>query len=636
MRKIARTVSLVKDRASSRDGFPAGDESVQGHEVENKPFSDFREKAAIVLLGDPGMGKTTEFEREAAPTGRRFITARDFLTLGVPNHTGETLFIDGLDEVRAGSSNVRVPFDEIRNRLQELGNPHFRLSCREADWRPTDKDSLEAVSQDGEVTVLRLNPLTDENIDDFLSGEHDRLPDPNECKGQAEAPDSNLQDGTTRLDPDEFKRKAKDHQLYEMMRNPQILDSLIKAVGPAGTWPESKTEVFDLAIKRVVMEYNEEHAHAGPSTNIPEPRRRKAAEYLCASMLLADEPIFVLKESDCNAGEYLPSISSLGYDDFPALAAAIQSKLFKRQDSGFTYIHRNVAEYLCASCLQQRMEPTSSTENALPRGRVLALLTSKDGEPVSALRGVYAWLTTLSIEHRQYLMKRNPLGIILYGDVSQFSLHDKQVLLDNLKDAFKFMGNPYQEIGNLDSAFASFCTKDNAEKLISILRSEDRSKEHQWLTACVLMAIRHGEDIHYSEPLLDLVKDSSWYVHLREEALEILISKDMASGALLQLLQDIQAGTVDDDNDRLVGILLDELYPHAVTPNTVFDYYHSLEASSSIGMYVHFWHEKLSQKTDDEFVPILLDNLVKKSIVFSDDFNRFFKTDRFRRDAAAS
>ena len=140
----------------------------------SRPLEDFRDTAAYVLLGDPGAGKTTAFEAECEALEEQIcpITARDFLTFDPQNHPewlGKTLFIDGLDEVRAGVSDAHTPFDAIRGRLDALGRPRFRLSCREADWLgANDRKHLEAVSPDAEVTVLRLDPLTDPNIEKLL------------------------------------------------------------------------------------------------------------------------------------------------------------------------------------------------------------------------------------------------------------------------------------------------------------------------------------------------------------------------------------------------------------------------------------------------------------------------------------
>ena len=83
---------------------------------ESRNLSDFLDEPAYVLLGDPGSGKTTAFQTERARLGSAalHITARDFITFDPKNHPewrGKTLFIDGLDEVRVGRSDVRTPFD---------------------------------------------------------------------------------------------------------------------------------------------------------------------------------------------------------------------------------------------------------------------------------------------------------------------------------------------------------------------------------------------------------------------------------------------------------------------------------------------------------------------------------------------
>ena len=111
----------------------------------NPSFSkQFRDTPAYVLLGDPGAGKTTAFEAECEALGERaysrVITADEFLTYDVsdlpPEWREKTLFIDGLDEVRAGAQGASE-FRELRKRLRALGKLRFRLSCRQADWLGT-------------------------------------------------------------------------------------------------------------------------------------------------------------------------------------------------------------------------------------------------------------------------------------------------------------------------------------------------------------------------------------------------------------------------------------------------------------------------------------------------------------------
>lgn len=144
-----------------------------GQAAVPRSLEEFRDTSAYVLLGDPGSGKTTAFEVESKETKNGYlISARDFLTFDVSTHTewrDKTLFIDGLDEVRAGTSDARTPFDQIRRRLDTLGKPRFRLSCRQADWLGNNGlTKLGAVSPNSNVTSLRLDPLANSDVVEIL------------------------------------------------------------------------------------------------------------------------------------------------------------------------------------------------------------------------------------------------------------------------------------------------------------------------------------------------------------------------------------------------------------------------------------------------------------------------------------
>ena len=119
--RVPRTCTEI----SRRDG-----ERPQHGERRSRPLEEFRDRPAYVLVGDPGAGKTTAFEEEYAALGEKacLVTARDFLTFDPQDHPewrGKILFIDGLDEIRAGTSDVRTPFDQIRGKLDALGKPGF-------------------------------------------------------------------------------------------------------------------------------------------------------------------------------------------------------------------------------------------------------------------------------------------------------------------------------------------------------------------------------------------------------------------------------------------------------------------------------------------------------------------------------
>ena len=161
----------VAPRTCTTVGEGGGQEPAERKSI---PMARLVDSAAYVLIAEPGAGKTTAFKAEAARKGAAYATVRDFRTFDdKPEWHGTTLFLDGLDEARAGAEDGRMPLDDIRRKLHGLGRPRFRLSCRWADWlAANDKEDLEKVSPDGAVAVVRLDPLSERNVKDILAKNH--------------------------------------------------------------------------------------------------------------------------------------------------------------------------------------------------------------------------------------------------------------------------------------------------------------------------------------------------------------------------------------------------------------------------------------------------------------------------------
>ena len=553
---------------------------------EPRPVEAFRDAPAYVLLGDPGAGKTTAFEVEREALGEQacLVSARDFLTFDPQHHPewfGKTLFIDGLDEVRAGMSDARTPFDQIRRHLDKLGKPHFRLSCREADWLgANDRNHLEAVSPGDKVTVLRLNPLTDSDIAQLLAA-YPRVDD-------AEA----------------FIAEADRRGIGGLLVNPQTLDLLAKAVA-GGDWPESRRETFEMACVRMVREHNDEHSAAMALNNPPAPAQLlDAAGRLCAVQLIAGVAGYTLHGEPDN--EY-PAMDQCGGDHPDRLRLALATKLFKGvSDNRFTPVHRHVAEFLGARYLAQVIGDQTAP---LPARRVIALITGADGTVVTELRGLSAWLAAHCREARSDLIEQDPIGVGLYGDIRGFSLDEKRELLVSLR----------REGSRLDSgwlspeAFSALVTLDMEPVFREIMKDNNRSRDHETFTKFVLDVLEAGSPLpSLSEVLLETAHDNTRQLNIKTSALNVFIhstNSERKTGELKALLRDVNNGNVADPDNELLGILLAQLYPQELSPSEVWGYL-SEKGNSNFGeYYCQFWLVDLFDKSSDEHVAELLDHL---------------------------
>ncbi len=567
---VERTCHEIKSSNSNDSRIP------QFHSIEK-----WQDCSAYILLGPPGSGKTTIFKQEAEQQGGDFITARDFITLD-QEYNKTPLFIDGLDEQRAGEGDGRTTLDKIRNKLNKLNKPKFRLSCREADWLGSnDEENIKKVSQDNNIKILQLDPLNLEDIRQILKSDEFNIPD-----------------------PDIFISQAKDFGLKDLLSNPQSLKMLALAVGTGNNWPINRKEVFERACKSLVKEHNEEHSIATRSNHSNINDLINDCGQLCAIFLLTGLEGFADNENHNHI--LLDEISGIKQK---TIRFCLQSKLFSSPSSGkYIPIHRQIAEFLAGRYLSELVN------EGLPPSRILALVTGYDGKVASELRGLSAWFASHNELSRTEIFARDPLGTILYGDVVNFSPDEKQTLLEKLQDEAEIFPSLMQ-VMKLDNRIGDLITPDMESEICKILNSISYSNTEQSFLLVLLQALQQGKPLpSITDNLVKIICDDGWWTGIKLLAVDVLANYQEGNIIKLkEICEDIYSGEINDPRDCLLGHILSILYPTEITEQEILKYLKvPRESFSLLKQYEYFWRYELPNKSNPKQLSVILDQLTEK------------------------
>lgn len=564
-------------------------------ESEGETLADYRSVRAYVLLGEGGAGKTTAFRGECDDAEHHYVTARQFIRGNPPESKGKTLFIDGLDEQRAAGGDPREPLDKVLDRIEQLGKPRFRLSCREESWLGEGNlRELSSVTDGEEVHLLRLDPLSRDGAREVL------------VSAGIEA-------------PGDFLRSATERGLDAFLRNPLLLELLAESVHPgsAGSepWPDTQLATFERACPILARESSQEHRDARDGPPFSDEELVIAAGRLCAVALLSDK----LGWSRRGLGdEDHPPLSDAGAPQ-DLLKFALDTKLFEGSaETGRSPRHRRIAEFLAAKYLDERIR------TGLPAARVLALMAGGDGMVAPDLQGVSAWLAAMNGEARATLIDMDPVGVMFGGDAGHLGRQEVQRLLARLEAQLG-----YRWVGPSWAALDSLLAGPAKHMLWARLRDSDRSQSRQQMVGLLLRGLTPlaGSDSGWTrsprataaearDPLLAVVRDDTWRDWVRYSALRALIhvlrDEPDGPGVLLRLLRDLSDGRArGDERDELRGELLAHLYPGHIGPEEIWDYMPSRTVPRGKG--ASFWTADLVDSSSPEQVRALLHTLMARA-----------------------
>ena len=399
-------------------------------------LSQLSELPVAILLGEPGIGKSTALKEESHrlhAAGQAFlykelnlyqsdsrlisdIFESADLQKWRAGHHHLTLLLDSLDEC---SLSIRAVERILANQLKCLDTNRLtlRLTCRTADWPEHFTNELREMwsCKEGEVDSLGIFELAPLREKDILSAAADRC-----------------------LDSDAFSNEIQLKEIQPLASHPNTLNMLLGLFRRSDGLPKQRAELYRLGCETLAAERNafRQESHQVGKLNA---RQRMAVASRIAAQMIFGHRSSIWRGDDWDAEtadllekEIVGEIEYFDGHDFSVdshtLRETTECALFSgRGENRIGFAHQSYVEFLAAWYLYTRR---------LDAKRALPLLLHPDDKRVPPQHAETAiWLAAIDVDIFTALVDTEPL-LLLRADLSDTTNDQREHLTGTLLKAF--------------------------------------------------------------------------------------------------------------------------------------------------------------------------------------------------------
>lgn len=387
----------------------------------------------LILLGEPGSGKSHEIDREVGELKTRQSEAdvlhfqlRDFQTdlklcQDIFDHNEGLqdwltrqdrlhLFLDSLDE---GLLNVSSLATLLIRELKKYPTEHLyiRLACRTAEWPEILERGLVEHWGIQNFRAYELLPLREKDIAEAASSEG--------------------------IDALRFLEEVKRKGVGPLAAKPVTLKFLLKLYQKHEVLPRTQAELYAEGCRHLCEESSQSRAASRHRGSLNVEKRLLVAQRIAAITIFGNKAsvwtgsITDRPESDVAVDELASGTEGTGSDRFSVEAEEIRETLntglfSSRGLNRVGWAHQTYAEFLAAQYL---------VENHVSLDQTIALVTHPSDERlIPQLYETAAWLGSMNPDAFRAIVKNDP-AVLLRSDVASADTKDKITLVAALLEA---------------------------------------------------------------------------------------------------------------------------------------------------------------------------------------------------------